>query len=93
MMYAIVTCKHSARLCRDGKFRHSAFFGTFPECVKLYKKRGWAEKKHSELKRRGINTIIIELGQKGNIKITMDSTGNIIHKIHPKLGKHLDELK
>jgi len=33
-----------ALLCNDGRFRLPAMYGTFPECVKFYRKKGWAEK-------------------------------------------------
>lgn len=33
-----------ARLCRDGRWRDHAHFGTGPRCVKVYRVEGWALK-------------------------------------------------
>ncbi len=39
----ILVCKdQSARLCQDGCWRYFANFGTYPECVKIYKSLGHA---------------------------------------------------
>jgi hypothetical protein len=44
---------NGARLCKDGKWREFACFGTYPSCVKEFKLKGWAERaaqkcRHSE---------------------------------------------
>jgi hypothetical protein len=73
MKYVILRCSDSARLCKDGNFRNVAYFGTFPECVKFYRSEGWARRKHEELKRQGIHTVIKSLKEGDE----MDATGNI----------------
>jgi len=40
----IFLIKNGMRFCEDRKWRAFANFGTFPECVKLYKKLGWAKR-------------------------------------------------
>lgn len=48
----IVVLKHEntgARLCQDGLFRNFANFGTFPDCVKVYRIEGAARRKQLEL--------------------------------------------
>ena len=38
------------RYCQDGFWRDFAHFGTYPECVKEYRTRGWAENKAKKIK-------------------------------------------
>ena len=45
MRYIVIRKCDQARLCKDGNFRTLAFFGTYPECVKIYKRRGWIERR------------------------------------------------
>lgn len=56
------------RLCQDNLWREWAHFGTFPECVKEYVSRGWAEK--AAKKKKGF---VIEL-KKGE---AMDAFGRV----------------
>ena len=39
-----VVTERGNRLCKDGKWREFACFGTYPECVKVFKCEGWAMK-------------------------------------------------
>lgn len=32
-------------LCQDDKYRSHPTFGTYPECAKEYRSKGWAEKR------------------------------------------------
>ena len=41
-MILIIDRESTARYCQDGKFRYFACFGTYPECVKVYKTLGHA---------------------------------------------------
>jgi hypothetical protein len=66
-----------ARLCYDGKFRNFANFGTFPDCVKVFKSKGWALRKQEELMRfHNCPCEIVFL----NGNRTMDASG-MIHKM------------
>lgn len=65
----LVVVRDGRRLCQDGYLREFANFGTFPECVKEYRKRGWAERKAKEI---GGQVVEIYRGQ------SMDASGNII---------------
>lgn len=38
-----------SRLCKDGKWRAFANFGTFPECVKIYREKGWAMRRIAQI--------------------------------------------
>lgn len=57
------------RYCKDGKFRSFASFGTFHECVKIYKCLGHAKR---IAKRHNANIIVIPKG------MSIDASGLII---------------
>lgn len=38
--WVVIHAQTHARLCQDGKLREFACFGTFPECVKIYRREG-----------------------------------------------------
>ena len=41
----IVVCPTTgARLCKDGRYRNFASFGTSRACVKVYRSMGWAQR-------------------------------------------------
>lgn len=44
MLYYI-QLENGSRMCQDFRFRHFTHFGTFPECMKFYKRPKWAERK------------------------------------------------
>lgn len=67
---------NDARLCKDGKFRDLAFFGTFPTCVKFYRKKGWASRKQDQFLRQGTETTIVVL-RDGD---TIDASGKIVYR-------------
>lgn len=45
MRYYIIDKATGARLCKDGKWRTFANFGTFKENVRVYRSKGWALRK------------------------------------------------
>jgi len=75
-MFVIIHKGTGARLCKDNNFRTFACFGTYPECVKIYRKRGWAIRKQIRLFKvssiRDTEIKEVEVGQQ------MDATGSII---------------
>jgi hypothetical protein len=65
----LVLDEFDSRLCKDGCFRHFAYFGTYPECVKIYRVRGWAIRRAQ----KHLKKIVIRLPD-GAI---MDASGRI----------------
>lgn len=63
-----------ARLCKDGKFRNFANWGTYKECVKVYNTRGWALRKQTELDNRGVRVAVVLLHK------SMDACGRFIEE-------------
>lgn len=57
------------RLCQDGCWRYFANWGTYKECVKEYRVRGWADRKARRFKARVVEILP---GQ------TMDAAGNVL---------------
>lgn len=45
----VLIVKDNMRLCNDGRFRQFANFGTFKECVKVYRSVSAATKKAKEV--------------------------------------------
>lgn len=45
MHHYIVNKDTGARLCKDGRWREFASFGTYSSCVKVYRQSGWAERR------------------------------------------------
>jgi hypothetical protein len=43
-MSIILKDKNGKRLCKDWMFRDFASFGTYPECIKIYKRAGSAKR-------------------------------------------------
>ena len=91
--YWVVIDAHThARLCKDGRLREHALFGTFPECVKTFRREGNAKKAADkylgpEWEIRGVH-----IGEK------MDASGNIYTKegvrdIHRCLNTGFSHLK
>jgi len=62
-----------ARLCKDGQFRIFAQFGTFPECVRVYRQKGWALKQQDRFERNGRKTYVLSLP----FPFTMNAAGHI----------------
>ena len=48
--------------CKDGKFRHVAWHGTFGSCVKFWKSRRWAEKTADKLRLQEFRTTALYAG-------------------------------
>lgn len=46
-----------ARMCKDGKWRTFANFGTFQSNVKVYRKKGWAARRMDILNCRAGRTV------------------------------------
>jgi len=45
MHYYVINKDTGARLCQDNRWREFAGFGTFSSCAKVYRSRGWAERR------------------------------------------------
>ena len=75
-MHVIVHENTGARLCKDSLFRTFACFGTFPECVKVWKSEAWARRRQDKLDRLGIETAVVTVPKDQ----TMDAAGNISRK-------------
>ena len=74
-MFVLTDIDTGARLCEDAKFRTFACFGTYPECVKVYRQRGWALRRQKDLFNfRLIDTEVKEI-KDGQV---MDATGSIV---------------
>ena len=88
----IVVCPTTgARLCQDDKYRTHANFGTYPSCVKIYKKLKWAEKaadKYKTLEQRKYEKqqeaegSLVKIRQIVHLHDgdSMDAAGNIFRK-------------
>jgi hypothetical protein len=63
-------------LCRDGRIRHS-WFGTYSECIKIYKSISWAKKKLKDLKEHGHDCLIIQNLSKD---VTVEASGHFIRR-------------
>lgn len=73
--YIIFDSKTGARLCKDGKLRTFANFGTYKECVKIYKLWGFASNAVRKLNRSYDEKRFKVLGlSKGEV---MDASGKI----------------
>lgn len=72
-MYVIIDDETGARFCQDKRFREFCGFGTYPECVKVYKSRGWALRWQDIFASRGRNVTVqeVKVGQ------AMDASGRI----------------
>jgi hypothetical protein len=64
-----IVVKNGRRLCQDNLLRKFANFGTFPECVKVYKSYGWAEKTADKI---GGKIVILDA------ESYMDASGDVI---------------
>jgi len=71
--WIILHPENGDRYCQDKKWRYIALGGTYPSCVKVYKKQGWAQKQANKIKVNGC-TRIISLGENQ----TMEASGLII---------------
>lgn len=71
-MYILRHENNGKRLCKDGSFRDFACFGSFPECVKVYRSFGWAEKKQLEFFNKDVPVEILSMKNK-----TMNAMGRI----------------
>jgi hypothetical protein len=60
------------RYCRDGKLRNFAMFGTYRECIKIYRTIGWAIKQAAE-----IDGCVVQLPKSHE----MDASGEITKRI------------
>ena len=60
-MILIVDENLAAVLCQDGKFRRFANFGTYPECIKVYRSLGWAKRKQDLFERWGREVVVTKL--------------------------------
>lgn len=70
-MYYVIHSETGARLCQDGRWReHHAPFGTFSSCVKVYKQRGWAERRANRL---GNTAMVLFLAR----HLEMDAAGHV----------------
>ena len=65
--YIIVEETIKAHLCKDGLFRTSVHFGTFPECVKVWTREAWARKKQNKLYTQGTVVSVVTLARDGTI--------------------------
>ena len=70
MNYYIIEPKTKARLCKDGLFRISACFGTFPETVKVWISEAWERKKQNKLYNQGNVVSVVTLARDGTIFAT-----------------------
>jgi hypothetical protein len=73
-----------ARQCQDGKWREFAGFGTYPECVKVWRQKGWAVRRMQKLNwrtgddaERNVATVLSLPADK-----VMDAAGNILDAEH-----------
>ena len=72
-MIVLIHEETGGRLCQDGRFRGFASFGTYPECVKVYRKEGFALRRKDKLWAMGCKTSVFSVPA-GK---AMDATGNI----------------
>jgi len=78
--WIVIHPENGDRLCQDFKWRHHAPFGTYPECVKVYRYMGNARKTARRFNVNGKNKIIgLDEDQ------TMDASGNIFNQPQPNL--------
>lgn len=69
----IIVDNDGRRMCKDKKFRDIACFGSYPECVKIYKQRKSAENIQNAFNQFNHNVkIVVMMGNQ-----TMDASGNI----------------
>jgi hypothetical protein len=54
-MILIIEKENTKRLCKDGYFRDFAMFGSFKDCVKIYKTLGHAFHRAKEMSARVVN--------------------------------------
>lgn len=74
-----------SRLCKDGKWRAFANFGTYPECVKRYRQKGWALRRIAQIR----NGFVLSLTGGW----TMDASGNVWNEDSNVSGvKHCREM-
>jgi len=64
-----IVVKNGMRLCKDNLLRKFANFGTFTECVKIYKSYVWAEKAANKI---GGEIVILDADS------YMDASGDVI---------------
>jgi len=72
--WVVIHLNTYARLCKDGKLREFANFGTFPGCVRTFRHEGWARRaaeKHLGLK---WEIRCVHIGEH------MDAVGNIFNE-------------
>ena len=72
MVWIVLHPENGARLCKDHCWRDFACFGTYKECVKFYKRKGYAQRIANRYKVAG-KTHIVSLSE-GE---TMDASGRI----------------
>lgn len=72
MHYYLINRETGARFCQDGCWREFAYFGTYRACVKVWRKRSWAER--AALVRS--KAVILELPDGQHL----DASGNILQR-------------
>ena len=73
MWFVLVHENTGYRYCQDGFFRGFANWGTFPECVKVYRRKGNAVAVQTRLLNKGCPVTVITL-RPGD---EMDASGRI----------------
>lgn len=73
-MYIVVHEETGARLCKDNKLRDFACFGTYPECVKKYKRKGNAENATKRFPWGSSDKLTVVALNEGDV---MDASGNV----------------
>ena len=77
------------RLCKDNKWRSFASFGTFKECVKVYKQRNrainFAKHQTAILEYNGLPHKV-EVAEITNDKFVVDACGNVFNDENFKVG-------